>query len=180
LICEGRGALTLPVSFSRRFPLLCSALRPQRRPGFFSYGCKWSCFWKAWRQQIWLRLFGAISQPDKSRPGLSLRYGFKFCDREDSPLSSRRDESHRRPVRRRANFSSKSGSVDDMSSRSQMMLPNSSLVQFVEALAIADARRDHLAFDPPPPEQEAADGTRTSLAGASKNDARRRLCKIFD
>ena len=55
-----------------------------------------------------------------------------------------------------------------------------SLVQFVEALAIADARRDHLAFNPPPPEQEAIDGTRKLQAGVSKNDARRRLRKILD
>jgi len=48
------------------------------------------------------------------------------------------------------------------------------LIKFVLALAIADARRDHLAMIDP-----ASDGVGTS-AGLSTNDARSHLCTIFD
>jgi hypothetical protein len=52
------------------------------------------------------------------------------------------------------------------------------LVKFVEALAIADARRDHLAMNGPASKQN-PDAVSTS-AGLSTNDARSHLCTIFD
>lgn len=111
---------------------------------------------------------------------LFLRHDFKFCDREDRSLLSGSDQSHCRSVTRRANIQSDSESGNHLSSKSSLMPLDPSLVQFVEALAIADASRDHLAFNPPPPEQEAVDGSRTMQAGASNNDSCRRLRKIFD
>jgi hypothetical protein len=55
-----------------------------------------------------------------------------------------------------------------------------SLTQFVEALAIADARRDYLALNDPIARKEAAGGRRTLQAGVSTHDARSRLRKILD
>lgn len=55
-----------------------------------------------------------------------------------------------------------------------------SLIQFVKALAIADARRDYLALSDPIARKQPADGCRTLQAGASTHDARGRLCKILD
>jgi hypothetical protein len=55
-----------------------------------------------------------------------------------------------------------------------------SLIQFVEALAIADARRDYLALNDPIARKEAAGGRRTLQAGVSTHDARSRLRKILD
>jgi hypothetical protein len=54
-----------------------------------------------------------------------------------------------------------------------------SLVQFIEALAIADARRDHLALSDPITRQEAG-GQRVWQAGASTNDAGSHLREILD
>ncbi len=55
-----------------------------------------------------------------------------------------------------------------------------SLIQFVEALAIADARRDYLALNDPIARKEAGGGRRTLQAGVSTHDARSRLRKILD
>jgi hypothetical protein len=52
------------------------------------------------------------------------------------------------------------------------------LIKFVETLAIADARRDHLAMNGLVSKQN-PDAASTS-AGLSTNDARRHLCTIFD
>ena len=81
---------------------------------------------------------------------------------------------------RQANISSNGGNGDGDSPKSRATPIDVSLIQFVEALAIADARRDHLAFGLLPPGMEMIDGSRTPQAGASNNDARRRLRKIFD
>jgi hypothetical protein len=54
-----------------------------------------------------------------------------------------------------------------------------SLVQFIEALAIADARRDHLALIDPITRQKAG-GQRVWQAGASTNDASSHLREILD
>jgi hypothetical protein len=54
-----------------------------------------------------------------------------------------------------------------------------SLVQFIEALAIADARRDHLALSDPITRHEAG-GQQAWLAGASTNDASSHLREILD
>lgn len=111
---------------------------------------------------------------------LFLRHDFKFCDREDRPLLLSGDRSHHLCVTRRANIGSNSGNGDGVSSESHATPLDVSLVRFVEALAIADARRDHLALGVPPLDRETVDGSRTLQAGASNNDARRRLRKIFD
>jgi hypothetical protein len=52
------------------------------------------------------------------------------------------------------------------------------LTKFVEALAIADARRDHLASNASASKRipDAA----SSSAGSSKNDTRSHLCTVFD
>jgi hypothetical protein len=52
------------------------------------------------------------------------------------------------------------------------------LTKFVEALAIADARRDHLAMNGLASKQN-SDAASTP-AGLSTNDARSHLCTIFD
>jgi hypothetical protein len=54
-----------------------------------------------------------------------------------------------------------------------------SLVQFIEALAIADARRDHLALSDPITRQEAG-AQRVCQAGASTNDTSSHLREILD
>jgi hypothetical protein len=60
------------------------------------------------------------------------------------------------------------------------MLLQRSLVQFIEALAIADARRDHLALSAPTVPQKTRERTRTLPAGGSTNEARGHLRKVFD
>ena len=54
-----------------------------------------------------------------------------------------------------------------------------SLVQFIEALAIADARRDHIALSETITRHEAR-GQRAGRAGAQTNDACGHLRKILD
>jgi len=90
------------------------------------------------------------------------------------------DHSHHPRVTQQANIGGNCGNGDGDSSKPRATTIDVSFIQFVEALAIADARRDHLAFSRRLPEQEAVDGIRTLRAGASHNDARRRLRKIFD
>jgi hypothetical protein len=52
------------------------------------------------------------------------------------------------------------------------------LTKFVEALAIADTRRDHLALNASA-SKRIPDAASTS-AGSSTNDARSHLCTVFD
>jgi hypothetical protein len=55
-----------------------------------------------------------------------------------------------------------------------------SLVQFIESLAIADARRDHVSVNDPISRRDTVDGERMRQVGASIGGARGHLRKIFD
>jgi hypothetical protein len=54
------------------------------------------------------------------------------------------------------------------------------IIRFVEALAIADARRDHLAAAKTTSVRDEAAGNQRSQTGASTNDARSHLRPILD
>jgi hypothetical protein len=80
----------------------------------------------------------------------------------------------------RADIKINRGNERGTSSKARAKPLDISLIQFVEALAIADARRDYLALNDPIARKETAGGHRTLQAGVSTHDARSRLRKILD